>query len=978
MTGKRSREFTDSDDFELPAKRVCTASQYTLQSETELATFEDLYEHLRMESETELMESVTNTFNNKNLPSFAAQLGALNQKLLAAQRSCSPLPMKIIQLLLCQLTMYVKSLDSTPAPALRQQLGQLANICFITLHDTLTDETAFTNWIETITVSDPDKTIAYLIYDCGFLAKYKEYHFLAIEKKPVFPDLPPLFSTHLERILKTMGNLVEPREEFCSILLKGCGWLAQANKLTGPVSLSALTALLQSFKTNVYCISNAFYSMGLMANVKFLTDKIDGEILTQILCKPDNSQWNSQAVSNCLLAIAALAQTNLLEGHFDLSMLLALMNKLNSNPLSISNSLLALGELAKNQQLRGTLSATFVEKLLRKVIACRNISVTTARRCLDGLASLEASGIMNGEVDKSILLPLKIRVESVSIELPTILLPVNTLPASSTLTRSEPALSFADSETPSSATTLSIPEAPTPIARRSRSFEQLPPRSSAATTRPRQSLRRSQPLSPRIDNAIYKAIESKDINGLETLLNLVLGESNKSIRVSSEKTGSNRTKKTGNRFFNNFMARAVNNNEHTDNLVIAFFDSIPPETLQELASGSEARYFNLLLAATSPRIRYELGKNKKLNPILLGLSIEELKLFVNSFLPLQVGNHYALKPLSLYRDSTALTSILDALSVRKDEHTNDHEIINKLQKDLITKGLEFHSQRMHSNVLDTLKSYKSRTGITSTPTPANTVRERPIPTPIIPPVAPPPPQVPVRIAATLCINNDYQYEDVDINIILTARVREFKNIHVLAAANMNADEEQNRIEDVLQSFLAQTGNDPQQLLLPIHVGGHWIGLRLKIKHKKITEISYYNSLQDQDNDITTTIKNQLRTAELIKDDLQIKQPHINMQQPDGTSCGPVLIENFYCDLKKQWWQKEAKLPIEQIKTIRSIHLKILEKYHPEFYHSFNPKQAHNIPSAISLTAQRQRYHFHAAGSTSTAQERPESTECRMG
>ena len=81
-----------------------------------------------------------------------------------------------------------------------------------------------------------------------------------------------------------------------------------------------------------------------------------------------------------------------------------------------------------------------------------------------------------------------------------------------------------------------------------------------------------------------------------------------------------------------------------------------------------------------------------------------------------------------------------------------------------------------------------------------------------------------------------------------------------------------------------------------------------------------------------------------------------MQQCDGTSCGVLLIENFYCALKNMWWTPDDyTITAGKTDDFRRLHLNLLKGSDPEYYKSFQVHQAHNIISVPSMSIQQKNH-----------------------
>jgi ankyrin repeat protein len=202
------------------------------------------------------------------------------------------------------------------------------------------------------------------------------------------------------------------------------------------------------------------------------------------------------------------------------------------------------------------------------------------------------------------------------------------------------------------------------------------------------------------------------------------------------------------------------------------------------------------------------------------------------------------------------------------------------------------------------------------------------------------------ITSSSNINISYQYEDNDIQAILSTRLQQFRAqnpqlfttpIETLAAID-------NILGAQLESRLRQeslNNRGARILLIPCNLGNaHWVGMLLEFQtNGQVKRAEYIGSLTN-DSTVPETFQIQLQkiypTAHFETCTL--------LQQKDSTSCGAYTIENLLT----------AALGIqsyEAAETIRSLHLEALRQYKPYFYSAFNERQRNNRPSTANLHEQ---------------------------
>lgn len=198
------------------------------------------------------------------------------------------------------------------------------------------------------------------------------------------------------------------------------------------------------------------------------------------------------------------------------------------------------------------------------------------------------------------------------------------------------------------------------------------------------------------------------------------------------------------------------------------------------------------------------------------------------------------------------------------------------------------------------------------------------------------------------INDQYQYEDMDIQAILSSRTKELfetspefsgNSIHVLAAVD-------NIMPGQLSQRLIQEkeGNHGKRILLiPYNLGNyHWVGLLIEInENEEVVRAEYIDSLNGSAS-ISRNLQEQLTSV----------YPHCSfesrdlLRQKDSTSCGAYTIENLLLAINENLETKELTTV-----GIRQLHLTALKKYNSAFYDKFYIRQKDNRPTTAELHEQ---------------------------
>lgn len=194
------------------------------------------------------------------------------------------------------------------------------------------------------------------------------------------------------------------------------------------------------------------------------------------------------------------------------------------------------------------------------------------------------------------------------------------------------------------------------------------------------------------------------------------------------------------------------------------------------------------------------------------------------------------------------------------------------------------------------------------------------------------------------INIVYQYEDNDIQAILSARLKQFwvqnfpftKPVEVLAAVD-------NIMGMQLESRLTQELRIHQSAricLIPCNLGNaHWVGILLEFNAAgQVSRAEYIDSLKSK-TIIPETFKKQLQQ---VYPNAHFKIREL-LRQDDYSSCGAYTIENLLV--------AALGIPSPKPDTIRGLHLEALEQNNSVFYAAFNERQRNNRPTTADLHEQ---------------------------
>lgn len=780
--------------------------------------------------------------------------------------------------------------------------------------------------------------------------------------------------------INLLEKLIQDKEEAksLSVDLHALGQLAEHDALNGTIDSNRFAPLLQILldfdkKVNdVQCISMSLHALGVLAEKGILYGKITYSntlvLLIQKLFKCHSI--DAQAIGNCLKAFSRLINHHVLAAN-ELSQLplQGLINKLFTLPSKAKDSqevLLFIAALLQQDQASETyIGITQFERLIDLSLSCSYLHPRYAAELIHVLRLFKKT---TENLERSFEIILKALKELDAHLLPEHLqtqlamdakhlasLPDwqrelnNYLQPSKKMALAQLQTTGFNSDLPdlregpqgeATKTPEKSSKYPLPTVKSAPSTE---PSNTNTNTLPQPERRQTTSEASEISqetwrascrNAIFKAIAHKQYDSLCQLL-----ATHQAVVQPRRPTNTNGTRAIS-------LSHRTTSVRETSNLsrsVIDFLTKTPAQALRKLITQTSASYFILLLQTLSLHERYQLAQNHTLHPIFLYLPKNALQEWIN----------VSISPFQLYRDHQALLNVFDALTIRCNQKPDEQPIIFEAQKNLLAIAIEFHEKCNHHRVLNTLyplqrelNRQQSACLIDLNPkVTLNTAPQKPKPS-----VSSNRPQT-----ALSRPNQTYLYTSEDINRLILWRLgikieenvnserprTTYPHLHVLASASMNSNAQGNRIGNVIRSFLDNTRlpNDiPQTLIIPFNIGQHWMGLSLELQNGLITKGTYYNSLRGQNDHLNSSILKELIECNLTKNNrVIIEKARYEIKQPDGTSCGPFLVENIIRDIKNKGWKRPTSREnhLKLMHTIRQMHFSLVEKNDPDYFKEFS-------------------------------------------
>ncbi|MFJ1269141.1 DEAD/DEAH box helicase [Legionella lytica] len=206
-------------------------------------------------------------------------------------------------------------------------------------------------------------------------------------------------------------------------------------------------------------------------------------------------------------------------------------------------------------------------------------------------------------------------------------------------------------------------------------------------------------------------------------------------------------------------------------------------------------------------------------------------------------------------------------------------------------------------------------------------------------------------------NHNYFYEAEDINKILEHRMKGVPLTICLSAVQLESSSKYARIGETLKSWKihAALSEDAQaRVLIPINdvEKNHWTGVQINWVGSTINKLIYFDGFLSEQEKLEqiTLLYTDLHEAQLIEDGMSIEYSTNVLPQTDLSSCGPILIEAFYCENTGKSWAKSTTM-----NTLRERHLRLLKDEDPNFFHQFGSRQEFNQSTINSITEQERNH-----------------------
>lgn len=841
------------------------------------------------------------------------------------------LDFNLAEILLRNIVIYLKR--QKPDPNVRNLLSALTDKVMCTYNER-GNGVSLSTWI----MSKQSHSIAFLIYNLGFLARE---HIL--EGK--------LATCTVGIWLNQLASLHEIKSRNISNALYGLGALAQTRNLDGQLSMSAVTHLMQrlahAHDLDSQAVSNSLYGLGLLAQAGHLNGQLprhqDIFLLLQRLTTLHDIQ--NQNISNSLYGLGLLLKTHCLASYDDQATLSNLIERLlesAESPVHANQVLSCLAAIRNPKPFRVDITKNHIQSLFRIATPQNYIHPNQAALLMNALVIFrEHQSLLQPYfelINSALTVPLNRFPESIRQQLVSnvdMLVDVPQWERSLSHQlgfKAKSDISVQSSTQSNSSTFLQASLSETSHTQPS----SIRPRMQAAGKAT--SSKEDSTWRAACQNAIFSAVANHDLYQLMQILGLDRHLSWMSVDSDDNSSLTNRTmpaSKTTTRDLRQQKSRS-NTAAMNNQLVTQFFEKTPAQVLKTLISQSKHEYFSNILRACSRHTRYQLAQSKALHPIWLYLPMKEVNLLVK---------HVNNRLLAMYIDSRSVLSIVDALMIRSTLHPEEQKTILELQMSLLKKAFEHHKLCRNTHVLAKLAEIKNqleRNTLTVVGEDTETEPQATLRTQISNDTTFMEQPIIDRWHQHRGVNTNYLYTNDDIQAILTSRVKNYPQVYVLAAAQINHGVPGNQVSDVVRQFIQANPRESgmRQLLLPVQNQNHWVGLLIRMNGNCIEQIHYYDSLADDSNRNLQIIKQDLIQARMmdVHSDCIFKRQAL--QQTDGTSCGVLTIENLYCALKGKWWQENKVLPVPDglIRQIRARHLSILQTARPDYAPRFQQAQ----------------------------------------
>ena len=424
-------------------------------------------------------------------------------------------------------------------------------------------------------------------------------------------------------------------------------------------------------------------------------------------------------------------------------------------------------------------------------------------------------------------------------------------------------------------------------------------------------------------------------------------------------------------------------------LVHDFFKHIPAMFLEDLLNSSEAKYFITLLYTCSGLEREQLIQSATLDELWMKLNLAEMQTLIYK--------------LAIYRSPQSIAHIASVLLRRAAKCKQEESAINALLSYYISKCIQNIPSDVVDNLKTQLKSIKNHLDLEeeedvkhvlpqSEKTKSSSKKRKEIgffhgasskkkqnhqqlaTDSVIskensamqentssfarsPRMSVPPFNIFAEPKNYYPSNQNYFYEAEDINKILEYRMKGILSTICLSAVQLESSSKYARIGETLKSWkihAALTEDTQARVLIPINDAEkkHWVGMQINWVGSTINKLIYFDGFLSEQEKLKhiTLLYADLQEARLIADGMSIEYSTNVLPQTDLSSCGPVLIEAFYCENTGKSWSKSTTMNV-----LRERHLRLLKYEDPTFFHQFGARQELNQPT-IHPIAEQERNH----------------------
>ncbi len=780
-----------------------------------------------------------------------------------------------------------------------------------------------------------------------------------------------------------LGQLVNrnPDEQTIANTIYGLGALAKAGRMNGEIGVGDLQLLLGQLvnrNPDAQTIANAIYGLGALAKAGRMSSRIVASDLQLLLSQLANRNPDAQAIANTIYGLGALAKAGRMNAEIgvdDLQSLLGQLRTQNPEAQAISNTIYGLGELAKAGRMSAEIGVGDLQSLLGQLVT-KNPDAQAIANTIYGLGELAKSRRMNAGIDVGNLQKLleialgndlsivenvldiryvcqmlqgliEVTVEGdVSLLKPSIeelfafikdlyihpndlivlLDNYNSLSLRGSINH-EIFLSLKDQLQACGLESRHLTDV-----QQTKIQSCLPQERAAVKNKSYQ-----VPVAPAgwgeaQKGGIFAAIANQDLPKLCRLLGV------------NEITPKAKQIVERNSVFQFYPVRSSKfgveedvrfDRKKTSDLLTMKFFKTNRVCLQYLIEHSKHEFFYYILYACNKHNQYQLAKEHVLNPILLYLPLDELKFMIKKFID-----------LGFYQDHQAILALVDGLFLRKHIHHSEIEDITKLQKQLLMQAIEHHQKRDHrivtpklnirlqqiQNGVETLQEQEEENQVVVLSS-ANIHQQsifRPraekrkiseVDSYIEDPL--------MKITQEDVEPNEQAYYGAEtVNRLLSLMLRAKTSLSILGAIDYQTkDPSFQKFHETVANYIGnldQGGECAKDLIIPICIHKHWVGVRIYDESQDAINITYYDSsVGDSYQKILEPVIRSVVSELYGKKENWTEKSYY--KQTDGCSCGVYLVDNIIKDVFSSIGKK-----INAVQR-RQQHLDLLKKHDPNYY-----------------------------------------------